>query len=53
MSENRQALNKIIGSLGNVDVKLGSITQSLEKELFQGAQFVQLYFQLGSIIQAI
>ena len=29
MSENRQALNKIIGSLANLDVKLGNITQTL------------------------
>ena len=35
LSENRQALNKIIGSLVNLDVKLGSITQAIEKEVFQ------------------
>ena len=35
MSENRQALNKIIGSLANLDVKLGNITEALEKEVFQ------------------
>ena len=33
--KNRQALNKIIGSLANFDVKLGNITQALEKEVFQ------------------
>ena len=53
MSENRQALNKIIWSLANLDVKLGNITQALEKEVFQVGQFVQLYLQLDSIIQAI
>ena len=53
MSENRQALKKIIGNLVNMDVKLGNITQSLEKEVFQVGQFVQLYLQLDSIIQAI
>ena len=53
MSENRHALNKIIGSLANLDVKLGNITQALEKEVFQVGQFVQLYLQLDSIIQAI
>ena len=53
MSENRQALNKIICSLANLDVKLGSITQAREKEVFQVGQFVQLYLQLNSIIQAI
>ena len=31
MSENRQALSKIIGSLANLDVKLGNITQALER----------------------
>ena len=34
VSENRQALNKIIGSLRHLDVKLGNITQALEKEVF-------------------
>ena len=29
MLENRQALNKMIGSLANFDVNLGSITQPL------------------------
>ena len=51
MSENIQALNKMIGSLANLDVKLGNITQALEKEVFQVGQFVQLYLQLDSIIQ--
>ena len=31
MSENRQALNKMLGSLANLDVELGNITQALEK----------------------
>ena len=35
MSENRQTLNKIIGSIANLDVKLGNITQALLKEVFQ------------------
>ena len=43
LSENRQALNKIIGSLANFDVKLDNITLALEKEVFQVGQFVQLY----------
>ena len=51
--ENRCALNKLIGSLAYFDVKLGDITQVLEKEVFQARQFVQLYLQLDSIIQAI
>ena len=34
MSENRQALNKIIGSLANLNVKLGNIAQALEKYVF-------------------
>ena len=46
-------LNKIIGSLLNLDVKLGNITQALEKEVFQVGQSLQLYLQLDSIIQAI
>ena len=46
MSENRQALNKIIGNLANLDVKLGNITQTLEKEVFLVGKFVQLYLQL-------
>ena len=41
MSENRQALNKMIGSLANLDVKLGNITQAIEKKVFQVEQFVQ------------
>ena len=53
MSENRQALNKTIGSLTNLDVKLDKFSQTLEKELFQVGQYVQLYLQLDSIIQAI
>ena len=53
MSENRQVLNKIIGSLSNLDVKLGNITQALEKQVVQFGQFVQLYLQLDSIIQAM
>ena len=36
-----------------MDVKLGNITQALEKEVFQVEQFVQLYLQLDSIIQEI
>ena len=53
MSENRQALKKIIGSLANLDVNLGNITQALEKEVFEVGQFVQLYLEFDSIIQAI
>ena len=41
MSENRKALNKIIGSLTNLDVKSGIMKQELEKEVFQVGQFVQ------------
>ena len=52
MSE-KTTLNKIIGSLANLDVRFGGITQALEKEVFQVGQFVQLYLQLDSIIQAI
>ena len=36
-----------------MDVKLGNITQALEKEVFQVGQFLQLYLQLDSIIEAI
>ena len=53
MPENRQAFNKIIGRLANLDVKLGNIVQALEKEEFQVVQYVQLYWQLDPIIQAI
>ena len=53
LPEKRQALNKIIGSLANMDVKLDSNTQALEKEVFQVGQFVQLYLQVNSIIQAL
>ena len=35
MSGNRQALNKIVGSIVNLDVKLGNITQALERKVFQ------------------
>ena len=53
MSQNRQTLNKIIGSLAVLDTKLGNITQALEREVFQVGQFVQLSFQLDSVIQAV
>ena len=53
MSENRHTLNKIIWSLVKVDVRFGNITQELEEEVFHIGQFVQLYLQLDSIIQAI
>ena len=36
-----------------MDVKLGNITQALDSKAFQVGQFVQLYLQLDSIIQAI
>ena len=53
MLEKRQASNKIIGSLANVDVKLGSIVQALGKEVFQVGQSVQLYLLLDSVMQTI
>ena len=53
MSENRQAINNIIGSLSLLDSKIGNITLALEREVFQVSQFIQLYLQLGSVIQAI
>ena len=53
MSQNRQTLNKIIGSLTVLDTKISIITQGLERELFQVGQFVQLYLQLDSVIQAV
>ena len=53
MSENRQAITKIIGSLSLLDSKIGNITQALEREVFQVSQFIQLYLQLDSVIQAI
>ena len=34
LSENRQAINKIIASLSLLDSKIGNITQALEKEVF-------------------
>ena len=36
-----------------MDTKLGNITQALEREVFQVGQFVQLYLQLDSVIQAV
>ena len=53
MSQNRQSLNKIIGSLTVLDTKLDNITQALEREVFQVGQFVQLYLELDSVIQAV
>ena len=35
MSENRQAINKIIGSLSLLDSKIGNITQALKREVFR------------------
>ena len=46
-------MNEIIGSLANLDVKLGIIKQALDREVFQVGQFVQLYLQLDSVIKAI
>ena len=46
-------MNKITGSLANLDVKLGDIIQALEKVVFQSEQFVHLYLQLDSFMQAI
>ena len=45
MSKNRQALINIVGTPAYLDVKLGNITQALEKEVFQVGQFVQLCLQ--------
>ena len=53
MSDNRQAINKIIGSLSLLDSKIGNITQALEREVFQVSQLIQLYLQLDSVICAI
>ena len=53
ISENRQAISKIIRSLSLLDSKIGNITQALEREVFQVSQFFQLYLQLDSVIQAI
>ena len=53
MSENSQAINKIIGSLSLLDSKIGNITQALERQVFQVSQFIQLYVSLDSVIQAI
>ena len=53
MSQDRQTLNKIIGSLTVLDTKLGNITQVPEREVFQVGQFVQLYLQLDAVIQAV
>ena len=39
--EERHIVNKIIGSLANLDVKLGNIVQALEIEVFKVGQFVQ------------
>ena len=46
-------MNKVIGSLANWDIKLGNITQTIEKGVFQAGQVLQLYLQLDSVIQAI
>ena len=53
MSQNRQTLNKLIGSLTVLDTKLGNMTQTLEREVFQVEQFLQLYLQLDSVLQAV
>ena len=36
MSQHRQAINKIIGSLSLLDSKTGNITQALQREVFPG-----------------
>ena len=43
MSENRQAINKIIGSLSLLNSEIGNITQALERQVFQVSQFIKLY----------
>ena len=53
MSESRQAINKIIGSLSLLDSKIGNITQALDREDFQVSQLMLLYLQLDSVVQAI
>ena len=53
MSENRQALNKIVGSLANLGCKVRKYYTSIRKEVFQVGQFVQLYLQLDSIIHTL
>ena len=53
MSQNRQTLHKIIGSLAVLDTKLGNITQAHEREVFYIGQFAQVYLQLDSVIQAV
>ena len=35
MSENRQAINKFIGSLSLLDSKIGNITQAVERGFFR------------------
>ena len=53
MSENRPAINKIIGRVSLLDSKIGNITQALERDIFQVSQFIKLCLQLDSVIQAI
>ena len=43
MSENKQAINKITGSLSLLESKICNITQALEWEVFQVSQFIKLY----------
>ena len=43
MSENRQAINKIIGSLSLLDSKIGNITLVLERVVIQVSQFIHSY----------
>ena len=47
------AVNKIMASLSNLDAKLGNNTQTLEHDVFEVGQFVQLYLQLDAIIQIV
>lgn len=48
-SENRQAINSLIGDLREIDDKFENITQDIEKQLIELGHFVQLYVQLDLI----
>jgi len=49
VSQNRQAINSLIGDLNEIDDKLENITQEIERQIVELGNFVQLYVQLDLI----
>ena len=51
ISENRQSINKLSISINNIQERINNVSQSLEKQVVQLEEFVQLYLELDLIIE--